>query len=368
MVKRITTFFKLNLIKNLLALGCSLVLISSNAVANEPPPAQDRPISLSEKNNIVDRLIAELDDQYIFPEKLSQFKQRVRLLQQKKDYQEQTSATYFAFQINIALEKTIGDGHLHLSYSERKIPQENPSKADTEKQRKEELAFMRSLNWGIEKVQRLPFNIGYIDISMFADPKHAQQTIAAAMTLVSNTQGLIIDLRFSRGGDPETVALIASYFLDDATHLSDIYDRKENSTQSIWTEKLAEQTRYGEQRPLYILTSRDTFSAAEDFSYSLKHLKRAKIIGEVTGGGAHPGDFVRLADHFEIFIPSARSINSITQTNWEGVGVIPDRKVDASRALEVANIDLLEYLMAVEKDPRRQARMQAKIDKMKSKK
>jgi hypothetical protein len=75
---------------------------------------------------------------------------------------------------------------------------------------------------------------------------------------------------------------------------------------------------------------------AKEFAYNLKNLKRATIIGETTGGGAHPVSGHRIDDHFGIGVPFARAINPITKTNWEGTGVEPDVKVPASEALEVA--------------------------------
>ena len=85
-----------------------------------------------------------------------------------------------------------------------------------------------------------------------------------------------------------------------------------------------------------MLTSKRSFSGAEEFTYNLKNLKRATIIGETTGGGAHPVSGHRIDDHFMIGVPFARAINPISKTNWEGTGVEPDVKVSAAEALEVA--------------------------------
>jgi len=87
---------------------------------------------------------------------------------------------------------------------------------------------------------------------------------------------------------------------------------------------------------VYVLTSARTFSGAEEFSYNLKSLKRATIVGETTGGGAHPVSGHRIDEHFMIGVPFARAINPITRTNWEGVGVEPDVKVPAADALATA--------------------------------
>jgi C-terminal processing protease CtpA/Prc len=89
-------------------------------------------------------------------------------------------------------------------------------------------------------------------------------------------------------------------------------------------------------KPVFALTSKRTFSAGEEFAYNLKNLKRATIIGETTGGGAHPVSGRRIDDHFWIGVPFARAINPISKTNWEGAGVEPDVKASASEAPDVA--------------------------------
>ena len=118
-------------------------------------------------------------------------------------------------------------------------------------------------------------------------------------------------------------------------HLNSLYFRATNSTTEFWTLPDLKGRRYPNEYGL-VLTSNQTFSAAEEFAYNLQCLKRATIIGEVTGGGAHPGDFHLIEEQFALFVPSGRAINPITKTNWEGVGVKPDIEVLASDALETA--------------------------------
>ncbi|HEY6514992.1 MAG TPA: S41 family peptidase [Steroidobacteraceae bacterium] len=85
-----------------------------------------------------------------------------------------------------------------------------------------------------------------------------------------------------------------------------------------------------------MLTSSSTFSAAEELAYDLKTFKRATVVGETTGGGAHATTPRRIDDHFFIRVPFARFVNAITRTDWEGTGVAPDVKVSAAEALAVA--------------------------------
>ena len=120
-------------------------------------------------------------------------------------------------------------------------------------------------------------------------------------------------------------------------------------------------TRFGQKKDVYILTSKDTFSATEGLSYTLKNLKRATLIGETTGGGAHPGDFIRLNAHFNVFVPNGRSICPITKTDWEGTGVVPDVSVAAADALKTAQTLALKKLMALEKNPHKLERLASRL-------
>ena len=162
------------------------------------------------------------------------------------------------------------------------------------------------------------------------------------MNFVANTEALIFDLRQNGGGDPEMVAHICSYlFGDRPVHLNDLYWRKQNKTDEFWTKPAVAAKKFSGD--VYILTSSRTFSGAEEFSYDLKNLKRALVIGETTGGGAHPGGVARLSDHFGVFVPVGRAISPITKTNWEGTGVEPDVKVPKELPLKTA------YSMALTK-------------------
>ncbi|MCM3872588.1 MAG: S41 family peptidase, partial [Pyrinomonadaceae bacterium] len=148
--------------------------------------------------------------------------------------------------------------------------------------------------------------------------------------------------RGNGGGSPEMVALVCSYlFGAEPVHLNDLYWREGNRTDEFWTRKEVVGKRYL-NKDVYVLTSKRTFSGAEEFTYNLKNLKRATIIGETTGGGAHPGGGFRINEHFSMFVPSGRAISPITKTNWEGTGVKPDIEVPSDQALLVARLTALK--------------------------
>ncbi len=152
------------------------------------------------------------------------------------------------------------------------------------------------------------------------------------MNFLAHVDALIIDTRENHGGSPGMVSFILSYLFAEPTHVNDMYERDSNRVQQYWTQSYVPGSRL-DKVPVFLLTSRETFSGGEEFAYDLKNLKRATIIGETTGGGAHPVSGHRIDDHFVIGVPFGRPINPVSKTDWEGVGVEPDMKVPAAEAL-----------------------------------
>jgi len=181
------------------------------------------------------------------------------------------------------------------------------------------------------------------------------------MTLLNNTESLIIDLRGNFGGDEQTVQLLASYLLNKRTHLLDMHKPLEDRIEQHWSFDYVEGPKFGEDKPVYILIDQDSFSAAEDFSYSMKNLKRATLVGKTTGGAANSGEMVSLDSHFSLFLPSSRGVSPITKTNWQGVGVAPDLESQSESALNRAQIDILTRLLQNEQDERRVQRIKSRI-------
>ena len=210
----------------------------------------------------------------------------------------------------------------------------------------------RLTNYGIAKVERLAGNVGLIDLRGVTDPAIGGRAIAAAMELVCRTEALVLDLRHNRGGAPQGVAMWCSYFFpDDETHLNDIHDAVEGTTRQFWTWPWLPGGRYLD-RPVWVLVSGETFSGGEELAYNLKVQRRGRLIGATTRGGAHPTTTLPLTTTLEISIPSARAINPVTGTNWEGVGVEPDEAVDPGEALDVAYLAALQHVAAAEPSSR----------------
>jgi C-terminal processing protease CtpA/Prc len=241
-------------------------------------------------------------------------------------------------------------------------PDEDDDKPEDPVEAKRRQRFERLVNHGFDKVERLDGNVGYLEMRGFLSPDIGGDTAAAAMTFVADTDALIVDLRRNGGGEPSMVALVSSYLFDaKPVHLNDLWWRKDGATHQFWTLPHVPGRRFGPEKPVFVLTSKRTFSAAEEFAYNLKTLKRATLVGETTGGGAHPGGPRRLTDHFFIWVPRGRAINPITRTNWEGTGVKPDVEVPAALALETAHLLALRDTLKRADDPEMKEDLQRAI-------
>lgn len=329
-----------------------IVLLAIIGARNETSAQQfpDKTLDAAARAQIIAELLKSVNQSYVFLETAQQMEIDIRRRLQNKEYDQLTSAKEFARKLTEDLQSVSKDKHLRVSFSFQPIPLAEKTGTQTDEEKAANLFFQNRFNSGFERVERLDGNIGYIDLRHFYDPALGAETVASAMNLVANTDALIIDLRQNGGGDPEMIPLICSYlFGERAVRLSDIYYRQTNKTFEYWTKPNVPGKKYGDAKPLFILTSGYTFSGAEAFAYDLKNLKRAIVIGETTRGGANPGETFRLTENFAVFIPTGRAISPITKTNWEGTGVAPDIAVPKEQALKTAYI--LALTKALEKVP-----------------
>ncbi len=274
-----------------------------------------------------------LDESYVFQDVAKKMGNALRTREKRGKYNAIVDGEVFAVQLSDDLRDVSHDPHLALRYSPVILPLQPPAKhAEPDPIQRRQ---MMDINCGFEKAEHLPPNVGYVKFNMFADPAICAGTAIAALNFVADSNALILDLRDNNGGDGDMVGLIASYLFAAPTHLMDSYDRSANATTQGWTWAYVPGKRFVD-KPVFVLTSRATFSAAEALSYALQTLKRATLIGEVTAGGAHMVKEQRVDEHFTLAVPFARSVSPITGKDWEGTGVEPNIKVPAADALTEA--------------------------------
>lgn len=336
-------------------------ILRTVASAQLPANRPDLEISSSTRTEVIEVLIKELDEGYVFPETAKKMEADLKARLANKEYDSVKSSTAFADKLTSDLQSISHDKHLRVRFSIEPLPVRREKHEPTAEEIATEQAFEKRVNYGFNRAERMDGNIGYIELRGFFDPEAGASTVAAAMSMMSNTDALIFDVRQNGGGEASMVALICSYlFGDKKVHLNDLYFRPDNHTEEFWTNPAVAGKKY--DKDVYILTSSRTFSGAEEFSNNLKVLKRATIVGETTGGGANPGGSVRLNEHFSVFVPTGRAINPITKTNWEGTGVEPDIKVPKEQALKVAYLTALKRSASGEKDARLKAQLQTLVD------
>ena len=321
------------------ALCGAMAAVFGMPVGHGGPPRRDMRIDAATRIAVVAAVVDAVSRFYVYPDQAAKMSARLRDQLGHGDFDAITSANEFADALTESLRHDNHDRHLEVGYSPDVIPVPAAGHEDSPEDAAAFLAERKRFNFGFETVGRLPCDIGY-------------------------TRALIIDLRRTHGGDPDSVMMVASYLYDKPTHLNDIWFRDENRLDERWTTDTVTGIRYGQSRLVYLPTSEDTFSAGEDFAYALKNNGRAVLVGETTGGGAHPGNLRRLSAHFEMNVPTGRAISPVTQTDWEGVGVMPDVKVPARKALDVAQVALLKKLLPAETDPEWQRKIRDRIGEL----
>lgn len=287
---------------------------------------------MNTNEHIVERALDRITAGYVFPEKAERVDAAIRRRLAAGEYTD-LDGPELCRTVTGHLQEVCPDKHLRLLWTD---VAQSLEPEDEDEGRAAFLARLRAENQGIRRVEHRDGGIGLIELGLIADAAGGARAIGAAMQLVAHSTALVLDLRTCLGGSPEGAAMWCSYFFgDDQVHLNDIYDRPSDVTRQYWTTAHLPAPRYTD-RPVYVLTGPTTFSGGEDVAYTLQAHGRAVVIGETTRGGAHPTVRHAVTAHVQVTVPVARSINTVTGTNWEGVGVLPDVPVPADRALDTA--------------------------------
>jgi hypothetical protein len=287
-------------------------------------------LDVAERRRIVNAAAAILEKHYVDRDNGRKMAEALRAHEKKGDDNQSMDGPAFAALLTRQMREISPDRHLTLDYFEEPLPQHaaGPTAEDFARYRE----AMQRQNCTFEKVEIWPHNIGYLKLNSFPNVSVCQATAQAAMASLNNADAIIFDLRDNRGGEPEMVSFMAAYLFDHPEYL---YNPRENTTEESWTHSPVAGNKLAD-KPVYVLTSGRTFSGAEQFCYNLKMLKRATLVGETTGGGAHSGAFHRIDEHFGMGIPETKAINPYSKPDWAELGVEPEVQVSAADALETA--------------------------------
>jgi len=284
--------------------------------------------SAADKLALLSNLKNKIATEYVLTEKINDINHALSNVEQSSEFKQAATQQQVAKLLATEIRKF--DGHFSVQWRG----------TNANKKEKQQPAYegwfnmLNRKNSGFNKVEILDGNIGYISFIGFNNVSaKSRKIVEAVMAFVADTDAIIFDVRKNGGGSAEMIQLISSYFFTEKVHLNSFYNRQTDSQTEFWTlDKVNGKRR--PKTPIYVLTSDYTFSAAEEFSYNLKHLKRGIIVGEATGGGANPVTYFNLGHGFRASIPISKAVNPVTKTNWEGIGVQPDVKIDAEQAFD----------------------------------
>lgn len=301
---------------------------------------------------IVDQVATLVRKHYVFPEVGQAVADRLAAAGSDGRYDDLTEPADLAERMTADLQVGNDDKHLRLLYHVDELFDDDADPVA------EEAAWVRHVELtaaGMARAERLAGNIGVLEIRpTLYDPKYAAAAAAGAMAMLWATDALLLDLRGCRGGSPDMVALLCSYLFDDEpVHLNDLVTPSAGTVRQYWTVPQLVGPRFGGTKPIWVLTSPTTFSAAEELTYNLQQHGRAVVVGERTRGGAHPREGFTVHPHLEASVPIARAVNPVSGTNWEGVGITPDLEVAADAAFAVAYARALDHVVGLQDGPGR---------------
>lgn len=297
--------------------------------------AQDKLLTDEYKEHAIVSLSQLMNDSYVFPEVAKLTEEHLMAQLQEGYFDQFKNDETFADALTTSVQAINKDKHMRIRANRPYSAPENTPERLIES-RLDQINRSRMSNSGFSTIEIMEGNVGYLDLRGFAGLENGKVVADAYMKLMSRTDAVIIDLSKNGGGSPNMVQYLCSYFFDQKLHLNSLYWREGNVTREFWTLDEVEGIKMPDV-PLFVITSSRTFSAAEEFSYNMQTQKRATLVGQTTGGGANPGGTMRINDNLTVFIPTGRAINPITNTNWEGVGVIPEVKTTVEEALVKAH-------------------------------
>ncbi len=313
-------------------LTMAMAFLLVGAMATKPEALSD-----ADKAAVIEATALHLETDYIEADQIGiEAARLLRSAYEDGNFDSAATGEAFADELTDLLRALTGDGHLGMEYSADTIEASDEG-TEAFNADQAERYYGSHINYGVFRAERLDGNVGLLDLRVFPPLDMGGETIAAAMTMLADTDALIIDLRRNGGGIGDTADFVASYlFASERQPLTGLYDKPSDTLTQSFTHPFVPGKRFGPEKPVYVLMSSRTFSAAEALAYNLQALGRATIVGETSGGGAHPFENVPVHPQFVLASVTAKSVNPITGSNWQFVGVKPDIETPSADALNRA--------------------------------
>lgn len=307
------------------------------------PMVASQPLNAERRTKLVDAAVTALRDEYVFPEKGAAMADAIAKANAAGAYDAIADERALAERLTRDMREVTHDKHLGVSIAPASDEGEHSMARESDDE-------ARQQNWMFKSCEVAPGNIGVLRFDAFRPDDEAKKVVDASFAFLAQCDAVVFDIRANGGGSPVLLNYIAGYLFDKPTLLNTMMDRTGSVIGEGYSDEEIAGTRFARDLPVFVVTGPRTFSCAEEFAYDLQSLKRATIVGQTTGGGAHPVKPVRLDDRMIIRMPHLRANNPVTHTNWEGTGVKPDVEAPANQALEKA-LELARARVAAAKKP-----------------
>ena len=318
---------------------------------------------------IIDSLIEVIRNEYVEPKKAKEFIAALEASVKDGAYDQERLASSFIIATNQLLHAVYPDKHLGVLTAERfalmqeifKSEQHQPNQHQGQPEQHQSNQHQRTQHSSagntssseqggssldsigiasVSEISRDGLNqIGYLSFSRFDNSEVAKSFVGRVFSIFSEADGIIIDLRECAGGDANMVTYLSNFFFDKRTHLlTSEFAKNANGVRvqaDRWTEPNELSVIFA-KKPLKILISEKSFSAAESFAYGMQVTKRAQIVVQASGGGGYMNDFFTLPSNLGVSVSVGRTFDPRTGKGWQIVGVEPDLVTEQGHGLYAA--------------------------------
>ena len=296
-------------------------------------------LSKAEKEEIFKLALAGLDKFYFDPKVGKEMTDDLNRMFYKEGHFDQIDTlSKFTGELVKYFRKKTNDKHFYIGVDRGQVSERVPNLSVTTPEER---------NFGFREVAVRNGNIGYIRWDECIAGPEAYKTAESALNLMRNTRAVVIDISRNGGGNGEISTFLYHYLFKPEDKRFETLLIKKCKGEDEWRRSeppvapLSASPNLGD-KPIYVVISGNTFSAAEYFAFMMKELDRATIIGKNTGGGGNPVNMIRNG-RYMMYVPTCQ-ITTNEGKSLEGKGVAPDiefKTEDWSKELmEVVNDDL----------------------------
>ncbi|RFZ92289.1 hypothetical protein D0C36_12690 [Mucilaginibacter conchicola] len=352
--------------KTVIGLAALLILTATHIFGQSAVKLKSDPLTSKQIRSIVDTVCSRVEQVYVYIDKGKQISDHLHAQLKAGAYNKYTDPNDLSVIITNDMRKVCYDGHLAVQV-DGSVPKGPVTKAPANPKPEPQPKPNDEENFNLKKIEILPGNVGYFRLDGFTANRDVWPVLENALHFLERSRALIFDVRYNGGGMPGTVNLLECYLFNKKTEMNGMIDRSGKDTTHIEADPEAVKN-FTLNMPIYIITSRRTYSAAEDFAYGMQSVHRAQIVGDTTGGGAHPVQTIPVGYGLSVRIPCLRSYNPYTHTNWEGTGVIPDIPCPEDSAIDVILSKVYQQVIAESTDAAEKHKYQWLKDKTDAKK